>query len=159
MEDHTEEARAEAESSRLPVSTAFTARILTTYTRAYTQVKIAVWTSLAANLALCVLQCTPPYFYPYTRRHPCLTILFVSVISVCGNILPLAVPPRHGYRLCLRHWLKCPPGLAAQKGFQTRCEQMARGRLTPRDHREHCLRSVLPPLFSIALPHMISYDH
>ena len=58
MEEHTEDARAEEESARLPAS-----RVLVTICEHHLmenfvqQVKIAVQASLIANFALCVLQC------------------------------------------------------------------------------------------------------
>lgn len=56
MEEHTEEARAETEATRLPVSAFFNSFVYHIYDMVLSQIKIAVWASLVANLALCVLQ-------------------------------------------------------------------------------------------------------
>lgn len=56
MEEHTEDAKAEEDAARIPVSSAisFSVRILTNIV--FIQVRIAVLASMFANFALCVLQ-------------------------------------------------------------------------------------------------------
>ena len=65
MEAHTEDAQAEEEAARLSVGVHCTSGFLQSY--AYLgakQVKIAVYASLYANFALCIIQ----------RKRTCLTI-------------------------------------------------------------------------------------
>lgn len=57
MEEHTEDAQSEEAAARLPVGcSSFCLKILTTF---FPQVKIAVYSSLIANFALCILQSKP----------------------------------------------------------------------------------------------------
>ena len=58
MEEHTEDAHSEEAAARLPVGcSSFCLRVLTAFP--FSQVKIAVYSSLIANFALCILQSKP----------------------------------------------------------------------------------------------------
>lgn len=74
MEEHTEEARVEEETSRLPV-------------------KIAIWASLIGNFALCILQ--RKYFLTCITKPPKIRI------SLRSHLVHLALLDRHFCRLCV----------------------------------------------------------
>jgi hypothetical protein len=56
MEEHTEDAKVEEEAARIPVN--INLHFYSLHSHPFTQIKIAIWASLVANLSLCALQCT-----------------------------------------------------------------------------------------------------
>lgn len=91
MEDHTEEAKLDEEAARLPVRTL---RFRSTSTHVCEQVKIAIWASLIANLALCVLQC---------KSYSLITLMMFNPVtfSVCRDLLVVALTIGDRNRFCL----------------------------------------------------------
>lgn len=95
MEEHTEQAQFEEEAARLPVMTRFflpSSPPIPTLTSC-PQVKIAVYGSLVANLALCVLQSE--------FSKAVLSIAAYPRNSVCCHILCILVPLGYWYRFRL----------------------------------------------------------